>query len=165
MHRLSRLQIITEVSGPEPGYVATPIAMVQSALTVLEERPMIPSGVQTTASAFRGTSLISRLQVSCRGCPQLPQSNAMSFGGGGVHFGVFVRKPEFVHTLPAERWAVLFRAVSQEPLQGRCAILKNGAQLCCVFFGVFPPVCLWLQWFVEGCRRRQDLPSKLLCVF
>lgn len=83
MHRLSRLQIITEVSGPEPGYVATPIAMVQSALTVLEERPMIPSGVQTTASAFRGTSLISRLQVSCLGRPQLPQSNAMSFGGGG----------------------------------------------------------------------------------
>lgn len=32
------VQIVTRVSGPEVGYVTTPIAVVESALTILDER-------------------------------------------------------------------------------------------------------------------------------
>lgn len=50
------------VRGPEPGYVATPIIVSQCALTLLDERAKIKQrGVLTTATAFRDTSLIERL--------------------------------------------------------------------------------------------------------
>jgi len=53
----------TKVSGPEPGYVTTPICMVAAALTVLEEGHLMPlnGGVMTPGSAFKRTSLIKRL--------------------------------------------------------------------------------------------------------
>lgn len=53
-----------KVSGPEPGYVTTPICMVAAALTVLEESQAIPlnGGVLTPGSAFKRTSLIERLR-------------------------------------------------------------------------------------------------------
>ena len=53
-----------QVSGPEPGYVTTPICMVAAALTVLEESQAIPlnGGVLTPGSAFKRTSLIERLR-------------------------------------------------------------------------------------------------------
>ena len=52
------------VSGPEPGYVATPIAMVQAALVVVKEREKLPEegGVYSPGAAFYRTSLIQRLQ-------------------------------------------------------------------------------------------------------
>ena len=37
-------QMVARVSGPEPGYVATPIFMVQSALVVLREAGKLPLG-------------------------------------------------------------------------------------------------------------------------
>lgn len=37
-------ELIVRVSGPEPGYVATPIFMVQSALVVLREAEKLPPG-------------------------------------------------------------------------------------------------------------------------
>merc|ERR1712183_504020 len=57
-------QIKTVVSGPEPGYVTTPICMVAAAMTVLEESESIPldGGVLTPGSAFKSTKLIDRLQ-------------------------------------------------------------------------------------------------------
>jgi len=57
-------KIRVKVSGPEPGYVTTPICMVAAALTVLEEKESIPlnGGVLTPGSAFKGTSLIGRLE-------------------------------------------------------------------------------------------------------
>lgn len=57
-------QIKTIVSGPEPGYVTTPICMVAAAMTVLEESESIPldGGVLTPGSAFKSTKLIDRLQ-------------------------------------------------------------------------------------------------------
>uniref|UniRef100_A0A7N8WU11 Saccharopine dehydrogenase-like oxidoreductase n=1 Tax=Mastacembelus armatus TaxID=205130 RepID=A0A7N8WU11_9TELE len=56
-------KIRTLVQGPECGYVATPIAMVQAALTVLNESTALPKkgGVYTPAAAFAKTTLISRL--------------------------------------------------------------------------------------------------------
>ncbi|XP_077591633.1 saccharopine dehydrogenase b isoform X1 [Stigmatopora nigra] len=56
-------KICTEVMGGEPGYVATVIAMVQAAVTVLKERHSLPrrGGVYTPGSAFYRTSLIDRL--------------------------------------------------------------------------------------------------------
>lgn len=57
-------KIVTRVSGPEPGYVATPIFLVESARCVLEEHASVPRGVLTTASAFASTSLIDRLKAS-----------------------------------------------------------------------------------------------------
>jgi len=51
----------TRVSGPEPGYAATPIFVVQSALTLLQERASLPCGVLTPAAAFVGSTLIERL--------------------------------------------------------------------------------------------------------
>jgi len=35
---MTDVQIVTRVSGPEVGYVTTPIAVVESALTILDER-------------------------------------------------------------------------------------------------------------------------------
>lgn len=51
------------VQGPEAGYVATPIAMVQAALTILNESSVLPTkgGVYTPGAAFARTTLINRL--------------------------------------------------------------------------------------------------------
>ncbi|KAH3846050.1 saccharopine dehydrogenase-like oxidoreductase [Dreissena polymorpha] len=56
-------RIITRVSGPEAGYVATPICMVQCALVLLKEitEEKFKGGVYTTAAIFHGSSLIDRL--------------------------------------------------------------------------------------------------------
>ncbi|KAG7328060.1 hypothetical protein KOW79_008004 [Hemibagrus wyckioides] len=56
-------RIRTLVQGPEAGYVATPIAMVQAALTILTEPDTLPKkgGVYTPGAAFAKTSLIKRL--------------------------------------------------------------------------------------------------------
>lgn len=62
-HGIPNAQIRTLVQGPEAGYVATPIAMVQSALTILLEPEKLPKmgGVYTPGAAFAKTSLIERL--------------------------------------------------------------------------------------------------------
>uniref|UniRef100_A0A672FWM5 Saccharopine dehydrogenase-like oxidoreductase n=1 Tax=Salarias fasciatus TaxID=181472 RepID=A0A672FWM5_SALFA len=56
-------KIRTLVQGPEAGYVATPITMVQSALTILNESPALPQkgGVYSPGAAFAKTTLIDRL--------------------------------------------------------------------------------------------------------
>ncbi|RMX39026.1 hypothetical protein pdam_00021490 [Pocillopora damicornis] len=54
-------QIVTKVTGPEAGYIATPICMVQAAMVILEETLPNSGGVLTPAAAFTGTSLIDRL--------------------------------------------------------------------------------------------------------
>lgn len=56
-------KIVVRVSGPEAGYVTTPICMVQCAVTLLKEvsKDKMCGGVYTTASIFRGTSLVDRL--------------------------------------------------------------------------------------------------------
>ncbi|KAL7872048.1 hypothetical protein SRHO_G00070310 [Serrasalmus rhombeus] len=55
--------ITTQIKGPEPGYVATPITMVQAAITLLNEPQCLPEtgGVYTPGSAFARTTLIERL--------------------------------------------------------------------------------------------------------
>ncbi|XP_033860852.1 saccharopine dehydrogenase-like oxidoreductase [Acipenser ruthenus] len=57
------LKICTQVKGPEAGYVATPIVMVQAAITLLNESKSLPKegGVYTPGAAFCKTSLIERL--------------------------------------------------------------------------------------------------------
>ncbi|KAI8872286.1 hypothetical protein GQ42DRAFT_161431 [Ramicandelaber brevisporus] len=52
-------RLVAKVSGPEPGYVATPICVVQCALIVLSKD--VPRGVLTPAAAFADTDLVSRL--------------------------------------------------------------------------------------------------------
>lgn len=56
-------KIRTVVQGPEAGYVATPIAMVQAALTILNESSALPQrgGVYTPGAAFAKTTLVNRL--------------------------------------------------------------------------------------------------------
>uniref|UniRef100_A0A8C9Y3I3 Saccharopine dehydrogenase-like oxidoreductase n=1 Tax=Sander lucioperca TaxID=283035 RepID=A0A8C9Y3I3_SANLU len=56
-------KIRTLVQGPECGYVATPIAMVQAALTILNEPAALPKtgGVYTPGAAFAKTTLTDRL--------------------------------------------------------------------------------------------------------
>ncbi|XP_016129593.1 saccharopine dehydrogenase-like oxidoreductase [Sinocyclocheilus grahami] len=56
-------KIRTLVKGPEVGYVATPIAMVQAALTMLNESDSLPNtgGVYTPGATFAKTTLIDRL--------------------------------------------------------------------------------------------------------
>lgn len=57
-------KICTQVMGAEPGYVATVSAMVQAAITLLNELHSLPrrGGVYTPGAAFNKTSLIDRLQ-------------------------------------------------------------------------------------------------------
>lgn len=56
-------KMVTKISGPEPGYVTTPICMVQAAVVLIKERENLPleGGVYTPAVAFGDTSLIERL--------------------------------------------------------------------------------------------------------
>lgn len=54
------------VAGPEPGYVATPIFLVQAAFSLLEERKAVeqrlgPGGAFTAGALLGGTSYIDRL--------------------------------------------------------------------------------------------------------
>lgn len=58
-------KIVTRVSGPEAGYVTTPICLIQCGVVMLKEKEKLPKdgGVYTTASAFRNTTLIDRLQT------------------------------------------------------------------------------------------------------
>ncbi|XP_077139371.1 saccharopine dehydrogenase-like oxidoreductase [Ranitomeya variabilis] len=60
------VKICTQVSGPEAGYVATPIAMVQAGMTILKEPESLPKsgGVYTPGAAFSKTKLIDRLNKS-----------------------------------------------------------------------------------------------------
>lgn len=57
-------RITTEIRGEEPGYVVTPVVMVQAAMTFLNEADFLPErgGVFTPGAAFAKTSLIHRLQ-------------------------------------------------------------------------------------------------------
>ena len=57
-------EVVVTVSGQEPGYVATPAIFVTLALTVLEERSLLPSGgVYTPGAAFKNcTSIFDRLR-------------------------------------------------------------------------------------------------------
>ncbi|EHA97958.1 Putative saccharopine dehydrogenase [Heterocephalus glaber] len=57
------IRICTQVKGPEAAYVATPIAMVQAALTLLNDASDLPKagGVFTPGAAFSRTKLIDRL--------------------------------------------------------------------------------------------------------
>lgn len=56
-------KIETQVIGPEPGYVTTPICLVQSALVIIKEKSKLPKdgGVYTPGAAFRETTLVNRL--------------------------------------------------------------------------------------------------------
>ncbi|GAB4820285.1 hypothetical protein N2152v2_007331 [Parachlorella kessleri] len=58
------VEIVTRVSGPEPGYLACSIFIVQAAITLLEERDKIdaPGGVFTAGALLRSTTYIDRLQ-------------------------------------------------------------------------------------------------------
>ncbi|XP_066452143.1 saccharopine dehydrogenase-like oxidoreductase isoform X2 [Eleutherodactylus coqui] len=60
------VKICTQISGPEAGYVATPIAMVQAGITILKEPESLPEngGVYTPGAAFSKTKLIDRLSKS-----------------------------------------------------------------------------------------------------
>ncbi|XP_021440191.2 saccharopine dehydrogenase-like oxidoreductase [Oncorhynchus mykiss] len=56
-------KIRTLVQGPEVGYVATPIAVVQAAITILNEPTALPKkgGVYTPGATFAKTRLVERL--------------------------------------------------------------------------------------------------------
>ncbi|KAH6791983.1 Saccharopine dehydrogenase [Perilla frutescens var. hirtella] len=56
-------EVVTRVTGPEVGYVATPIILVQCALVVLNDRAALPKGgVYTPGIVFGPTDLQKRLQ-------------------------------------------------------------------------------------------------------
>ncbi|KAG8079880.1 hypothetical protein GUJ93_ZPchr0007g4906 [Zizania palustris] len=56
-------EIITRVSGPEIGYITTPIVLVQCALILLSQRGNLPKGgVYTPGAVFGPTDLQQRLQ-------------------------------------------------------------------------------------------------------
>ncbi|XP_059163768.1 saccharopine dehydrogenase-like oxidoreductase [Physella acuta] len=57
-------KVITKIIGPEPGYVATPIFMVQSAVTLIRNESKLSQkgGVFTPGVIFKDTDLIERLQ-------------------------------------------------------------------------------------------------------
>jgi len=55
--------IVVSVTGPEPGYVTTPICLVQCAYVLLAEKEKLPGecGVYTPGAIFAKTSIIDRL--------------------------------------------------------------------------------------------------------
>lgn len=58
-------QVVTRVSGPEPGYIATPIFVVAAAMTLLLDHDVLPYAGQvlTPAAAFEGTRYRQRLMA------------------------------------------------------------------------------------------------------
>jgi hypothetical protein len=54
------MELVVNVSGPEPGYVATPTFLLAAAFTCLQDVSVV--GVLTPAVAFRGTGLRKRLE-------------------------------------------------------------------------------------------------------
>ncbi|KAL5079241.1 hypothetical protein RYX36_007662 [Vicia faba] len=57
------MEVITRITGPELGYVTTPIIMIQCALIVLSQRNNLPNGgVYTPGIVFGSTDLQQRLQ-------------------------------------------------------------------------------------------------------
>ena len=56
--------VVAKMTGPEPGYVTTPICMVACGVAVLKEAKNMPhkGGVLTAGAAFSGTNLIERLE-------------------------------------------------------------------------------------------------------
>jgi short subunit dehydrogenase-like uncharacterized protein len=60
------MEIITSVSGPEMGYVTTPICVLGAASMLLLKRDQIPNGVLTPSVAFSNvfSSLLARLESS-----------------------------------------------------------------------------------------------------
>ncbi|KAK9816589.1 hypothetical protein WJX72_002324 [[Myrmecia] bisecta] len=59
-------QIVARMVGPELGYVATPIFLVQAAFALLSERDrlQLPGGVYTVGALLGGTNYLERLQKS-----------------------------------------------------------------------------------------------------
>ncbi|CAM6083266.1 unnamed protein product [Calypogeia fissa] len=56
-------QIVTRISGPEIGYITTPICLVQAALIVLDQRSSLPKGgVLTPGTVFGTTDLQERME-------------------------------------------------------------------------------------------------------
>lgn len=56
-------EIVTRISGPEIGYVTTPIVLIQAALIMLDERKHLPKGgVLTPGVVFGETDYLQRLQ-------------------------------------------------------------------------------------------------------
>ncbi|MEJ1284687.1 hypothetical protein NN561_015674 [Cricetulus griseus] len=57
------IRICTQVKGPEAGYMTTPIAMVQAAMTLLNDTSDLPKGggVFTPGAAFSRTKLTDKL--------------------------------------------------------------------------------------------------------
>lgn len=54
---------VCRVKGPEPGYVATPIILVNAALALLANRSKLgPGGVWTAGALLKDTDLLERLQ-------------------------------------------------------------------------------------------------------
>lgn len=57
------MQLMTVVSGPEIGYITTPICLVQCALILLDHRRLLPrGGIYTPGVVFGSTDLQQRLQ-------------------------------------------------------------------------------------------------------
>mmetsp|Transcript_9537 Transcript_9537/g.14978 ORF Transcript_9537/g.14978 Transcript_9537/m.14978 type:complete len:169 (-) Transcript_9537:42-548(-) len=56
-------EVVTKVSGPEPGYIATPIFVVAAALTIILDKISLPynGGVLTPSEAFYGSRFRPRL--------------------------------------------------------------------------------------------------------
>ena len=58
-------RVVVEVSGPEPGYVATPAIFLAVAQCLLEERSSLPhGGVFTPGAVFHQSSLVDRLKLA-----------------------------------------------------------------------------------------------------
>lgn len=49
------------ITGPEPGYAATPILFIKCARTLLFERAKVLSGVLTPAAAFANCDILAEL--------------------------------------------------------------------------------------------------------
>ncbi|KNE72331.1 hypothetical protein AMAG_16816 [Allomyces macrogynus ATCC 38327] len=66
--RATNAEAVVEVSGPEMGYVATPMCMVAAATTLLREKmdggKRLPAGVLTPAAALANTDIIQALQTA-----------------------------------------------------------------------------------------------------
>ena len=55
-------EIVTRVTGPDAGYAATPVFIVQAALLLLAKPQLGPAGVHTPAALLGAEEYVERLQ-------------------------------------------------------------------------------------------------------
>ncbi|KAG7244258.1 hypothetical protein INR49_004396 [Caranx melampygus] len=154
-------KICTQVIGAEPGYVATVSAVVQAAVTVLNELHSLPrrGGVYTPGAAFYKTSLIDRLQnhsikfsIQSDGEPVRLQSSLLHHQV--PVFALLFIHAKYLHKTQPDMTVEKQEEGGQDHRKETVAVKEQTPQILYLLTltKLYPRQCQWLR----GCRHHSD---------